>query len=245
MSKLKSTNTAPHQKWLDDLTLELRLKDFSGAAVGDALATVEEFLADSGQTPQDEFGTARDYAGVLAAAAQTKSADLRVSILGGAFSLVVFMVFSAALTPWTKGEQLLFGGVQLVCIAALAVLILLLPLYLSHLIRHFWALLIVPVVGVTVGVISAFLTPRAAADALLVLPAAPVLLISAALLIALSVAGTILELRGGDDSIRRPLDPDQGAVAPKSRFFGVLSQWVFPLAAVLLFGLVAVLSALR
>ena len=58
------------KKWLDELAMELRLKDFSGAAIGDALASVEEFLADSGQSPVEAFGAPRNYAEELAGGTQ-------------------------------------------------------------------------------------------------------------------------------------------------------------------------------
>ncbi|WP_090711395.1 hypothetical protein [Mycetocola miduiensis] len=55
-------STTANKAWLDDLVLELRLADVSGADIGDAVATAEEFLADSNETATDAFGPARDYA---------------------------------------------------------------------------------------------------------------------------------------------------------------------------------------
>ena len=121
--------------------------------------------------------------------------DLRPRITWTAVSLVAFLVFSAALTPWLAGGPLLVGGPQLVSLAVMAALVLTLALYLAYLVRHFWALVAVPVVGGGAGLLSAVLAPQTRADALLALPPLPVLLISAALLLALSAAGTRMALR--------------------------------------------------
>lgn len=243
MSKEATTNAAPRKKWLDELTMELRLKDFSGAAVGDALATVEEFLADSGQEPLEAFGTPREYAAELAGGSpKTTRESLRGVVTLGVSSLVVFLLFSSALTPWSQGEQLLIGGVQVACTGLAAVLILLLPLYLSFMVRNFWTLLAVPLVGGALGILPAIFAPKVAADALLVLPAGPVLLATAALLIVLSIVGTVVTLRTDSDVITNPLD-----TAPvktfKARCFEILTQWLFPILAVFLLGLTSMINA--
>ncbi|MHA7303666.1 hypothetical protein ACX80E_00205 [Arthrobacter sp. TMN-49] len=232
--------TAPHKKWLEELTLELRLNDVPGQEIGDALATVEEFVADSGQSPEEAFGTPRDYAAILAAETPRPAKEsLRGVVALTAASLVVFLAFSAALTPWSRGGQLLVGGVQLACFAALAALTLTLPLYLAYVVRHCWALIALPIVGAGAGVLSAVLQPRNAAGALLVLSPGVALLVSAGLLIALSVLGTTLTLHTPADTVVDPLNPE---LKPRRRWFEVLTQWLFPLLAVFLAGLTAVVS---
>ena len=110
--------TANHKKWLDELTLELRLNNATGKEIGDALAAVEEFVADSGQSPAEAFGTAREYAARLTAESGSATKDdLRFRITWAAASLVTFLVFSNALSPWIRGELLLVGGVQLASLA--------------------------------------------------------------------------------------------------------------------------------
>lgn len=234
--------TANHKKWLDELTLELRLNNVSGQSIGDTLAVVQEFLADSGQAPEDAFGTPREYAAALAAEGrQSQPEKLQGSLALSTTSLVVFLIFSAALTPWLNGEPLLLGGAQLACMLVIAALALSLPLYLKHLLRNMWALVAVPVVGGTAGVLSAVLAPRDDADALLSLAPGELLLASAALLVALSVIGTLFALRTPADTIADPLAP---APRPQFRWFDLLTQWLFPILAGIMLGLTALLGAL-
>ena len=244
MSKEVTTNAAPRKKWLDELTLELRLNDFSGTAVGDALATVEEFLADSGQEPLEAFGTPREYASELAAESPKKAKEsLRGIVTLGVTSLAVFLLFSSALTPWSQGEQLLIGGVQMACTGLAAVLILLLPLYLTFMVRNFWTLLAIPFVGGALGILPAIFAPKVAGEALLVLSAGPVVLATSFLLIALSAVGTVMTLRTDSDAITNPLRPSPAVATVKARWFEILTQWLFPIIALFLLGLTAMINA--
>lgn len=236
--------TTTHKKWLDELTLELRLKDASGKQIGDALATVEEFVADSGQSPAEAFGTPRSYAAQLTAeAGGNDQTDFRPTIILSTGSLVVFLAFSAALSPWLAGEQLLIGGIQLIFMAALAALVIAMPVYLSFLLRHVWALVAVPLVGTAAGILSAVLGPKTADSAFLVLPPLPVLLVSAALMVALSIVGTVIALREQPDPVTGPLDADP-ANTVKARWFEILTQWLFPIFSVALLGFTALIGAL-
>lgn len=231
------------KKWLDELAMELRLKDFSGAAIGDALASVEEFLADSGQSPVEAFGAPRNYAEELAGGTQRPAIKgMRGTIAFSATSLLAFLTFNAALTPSPNGGLMLISAWQLVCMLILAALVISLPLYLTHLLRHTWALIAVPVVGAAAGILSASLTPKTAADAYLTLSPAPVLFISAALMLALALAGTINVVRGKPDLIVSPLEPAP-AMTLKARWFEILTQWLFPILAVFLLGLTTLFSA--
>ncbi|WP_269938983.1 hypothetical protein [Arthrobacter sp. HY1533] len=234
--------TANHKKWLDALTMELRLNNVSGKSIGDTLAAVQEFLADSGQAPEDAFGTPREYAAALAAEGMAAPPEkLQGSLALSTTSLVVFLIFTSALTPWINGEPLLLGGAQVACMLVLAAMALTLPLYLAHLLRNTWALVAVPVVGGAAGVLSAVLAPRDAGEALLALAPGELLLASAALLVALSVIGTLFALRTPADAIAGPLD---AAPRPRFRWFELLTQWLFPILAVVMLGLTALIGAI-
>jgi len=248
MNKEATTNMPATRKWLDELTLELRLKDVSGRSIGDALATVKEFLADSGQAPEEAFGTPREYAARLAeevvpAGGKFNGTRLGASVTLNTTSLVAFLIFSAALSPWLKGTDLFVGGWQLASMALLAVLVVALPLYLPSLLRHVWALVAVPVIGGAAGVLSAVLMPDSPVDALLVLPPAAVLSISAGVMAGLSITGTIIALREAPDPVTGPMDPAP-AKTLKARWFEVLTQWLFPIFAVVLLGFTALMVAL-
>lgn len=244
MNKEQTTTSATTKYWLDELTLELRLHDFSGASIGDALATVEEFLADSGQGPEEAFGTARGYAAQLAAEHPSSSkSGLGLTIATSTFSLVVFLIFSAALTPWSTGDQFLIGALQLACFALTAAAILCLPLYLASLLRHRWAVLAVPLIGGTLGVFSAVLAPDNASEALLVFSPAPVLWITAGLLLTVSAVGTVFVLRSSDnDTISRPLEAPKSSSTAKARWFELLTQWLFPIISLALLGITGLIS---
>ncbi|MGN5732967.1 hypothetical protein [Arthrobacter psychrochitiniphilus] len=236
--------TPAHKKWLDELSTEMRLNDASGQRIGDAIATVQEYLADSGQSPDEAFGAPRLYAAQLSAASGTSAkAALRPRVISSTASLMVFMALSAALTPWLEGGALLVGGAQLASVAILAALVIALPLYLRFLLRHWWALIAVPIVGGGFGVLSATLRPESATQAFLVLPPLPVVLTSAALLVALSIIGTITALRQQPDPITAPLG-DAPANTLKARWFEILTQWLFPILALVMLGLTALVRAL-
>ena len=244
MSKEARTTTPATRKWLDDLTLELRLKDVSGRSIGDSLATVQEFLADSGQSPEEAFGTPREYAAELVGAEiRPIKKDMKTTVSLSTANLVVFLVFSAALVPWLEGARLLLGGWQLAGMAFLAALVLALPLYLPFLLRHFWALIAVPVVGGTAGVLSAMLAPKTAGDAFLDLPPGPVLAISAGLMVIISLAGTVTALGEDPDPVVGPMEATP-AKTLKARWFEILTRWLFPIFAAVLLGLTALLEAL-
>ncbi len=59
------TDTKASRKWLEELALELRQRDVSGRDTGDAVADVESYCADSGQTPGEAFGDPAAYAATL------------------------------------------------------------------------------------------------------------------------------------------------------------------------------------
>ena len=242
---MSKETTTPLQQWLDELTLELRLHHVTGAAIGDALATVTEFVQDSGQEPEEAFGSARIYAQQLAAEApKTPREGFRRQVGLSTFGLVFFLIFSAAVSPWLNAEQLLLGGTQLACFALVAVLVLTLPLYLNVLLRHMWALVALPVLGGAAGVLGAVLQPREAIGALFALSPLPVLLVTATLMLAVAVLGTLSDGKAAPDTISNPLQPAPAKATLKSRCLEILPHWFLPFFALLMFGLIAVMDAL-
>lgn len=53
--------TTNHKTWIDDLVLELRLRDVKGDVIGDVVASVEQHVAESGETPLEAFGDPREF----------------------------------------------------------------------------------------------------------------------------------------------------------------------------------------
>lgn len=56
-----STHT-DEKRYLSDLTVALRLRNISGARIGDILAEIETHTAESGQSPREAFGDPKEYA---------------------------------------------------------------------------------------------------------------------------------------------------------------------------------------
>ena len=59
---------APHAdpRWIEDFVVESRVLDVPGDRIGDALATVEEHLVETGESVHEAFGSPRDYAAAIA-----------------------------------------------------------------------------------------------------------------------------------------------------------------------------------
>lgn len=53
------------KRWVDDFTIALRAREVPGAAIGDAIKSVEDYWAQSGETPEEAFGAPGDYAAAL------------------------------------------------------------------------------------------------------------------------------------------------------------------------------------
>lgn len=77
--------------YLDNLLLQLRLRDVSGDRIGQILAEVETHVTDTGQDPVHAFGEPGEYAATYAAAAGSPTAPgdprgwlwtLRVAVVG-------------------------------------------------------------------------------------------------------------------------------------------------------------------
>ncbi|MGY1595023.1 hypothetical protein ACI79D_23865 [Geodermatophilus sp. SYSU D00708] len=106
------------QAWCDDLLLRLRMLDVPGSRIGEVLAEVQSHVAETGENPQQAFGTPKEYAGEVAGALGiTTGGPWRTLRRGLRWSdLVVAVVtglaaFSLADGLWSLGarETSLFG----------------------------------------------------------------------------------------------------------------------------------------
>jgi len=93
-----NTHTAD-KRYLSDLTTALRLRKISGARIGEIIAEVEVHTAESGQSAQEAFGPAKQYARQF----DPTAAEANGRRWGAAASIGVL---TAALGGW-----LLAGGV--------------------------------------------------------------------------------------------------------------------------------------
>ena len=180
-----------NEKWLEGLTIELRLLDVNGTRIGDAVATVREFLADSGALAEESFGSARHYAAELGLPA---TADAAKGVWGAALrsglGLLGLMAVTETVVPLTHQTDVTVGlGVLLITIAVLAIIAFLprlLPTIIVRLVSHGkvrafaeWA-----AAGMVVTLVFALIYLWSADRVVFSVPALPVFLVAVVLLIA-------------------------------------------------------------
>lgn len=214
------------RRWFDDFTLELRLRDVPGETIGDAVASVREFLADSGDSPEATFGDPRTYAESLdLPRSRIPRAGMAALLVPTCLGLLGFFAVAASVSASDGSVQVTLPGLLLVltglALAACA------PLLLDVLVRSpVWR------TAAAFAVVFALITAAGTLAGHLVLftlPAVPTALIGGAVLLSTSLWG---QFRKGTapDPILEPLS------APPHRSFGltlleVLGNWMLFLAA--------------
>lgn len=221
-------STTTNDAWLDQLVLELRLLDVSGADIGDAVATAQEFLADSNQTATDAFGPAREYARSLnlpsVAGAQ---ADVTRAIITGLVSLVGFFAVLFAAPAALAGNAVEVRLSQL-ALAALALVLLSLAPRLFRLIARFGLRKLV-IAGMLLFGVQVTLDLSLRHVVLFEMPGLPVALVGGAVLLGAALWATIRE-RGESDPVVGPMEAPVVATG-WSRFVAVLPNWILVAAA--------------
>jgi len=196
--------------WSDAFILEQRLLCVSGRRIGDALATVEAHVAESGESAREAFGDPNAYARDLAEGAEKVGTLKRTFIAASVLGPIGLLVISHATSAWLAGESavitigvLVGAAVLLVAVGALmaapeAVLRLLL--------NKMWVGGLVVAVPVAVSVLALFALPGVA----LTVPASGLLGLGA-LLIAASTVLYWIDY-SGDDAILAPgEEPSRGS----------------------------------
>lgn len=230
--------TSSDKKWFDELTVELRMRDVFGHAIGDAVASARELLIDTGQSAEEAFGPARAYAASLDLPRGSGRDWVTRGLWTSMFGLLAFLLFVQAVGAWIQDELLLITPAQLVLAAALGGLVALSPLYLLAAIRRPWLLVLLIAIGAGCGFLWSAMTPATSAEAWLSLDPLPWLLGSAVAMVLLSVWNTIQTLRRGNiDDITEPIPARPAAGIRGRRVFVMLTNWLFPLfAAIMLCG---------
>ncbi|WP_104177225.1 hypothetical protein [Cryobacterium sp. Y50] len=227
--------TSSNKKWFDELTLELRMRDVFGHAIGDAVATARELLLDTGQSAEEAFGPARAYAASLDLPRGSGHDWATRGLWTSMFGLLAFSLFVQTVGAWTQEELLLITPAQLVIAAALGGLVALLPLYLAAAIRRPWLLVLLFAVGAGCGFLWSAMTPATTAEAWISLDPLPWLLGSAIAMVLLSTWNTIQTLRRGNlDDITAPIPARPAAGIRGMRVFVMFTNWLFPLFAAIM-----------
>ncbi|QEE62028.1 hypothetical protein FVA74_10945 [Salinibacterium sp. dk2585] len=222
--------------WVEDFVLELRLLDVPGTRIGDALALVESHVAESGETAQDAFGDAREYAKASARGQVPDALDFSW-ILGSVFGLVGMLLTIFGVQAWVFDGgvfELSVGTLVLVAmvLAAVALLHFRSTQVLRFAVRHTWFAVAIFALwsGAILGALLLF--PAIVAE----IPAA----IVAALGVAALTLGSVLEWRSKsaqqlDDPIVGPGEQPK----PSTTWFARVMVLQFPILTVVMlaFGL--------
>ena len=214
------------RRWFDEFTLELRLRDVPGEAIGDAVAATREFLADSGGTPTEVFGDPRTYAASLDLPRdQTSSSAWAALLVPTCLGLLGFSAVAAAVSSSDASVQVTLSGFLLAMTALAATACS--PLLMNFILRRpMWQVVLA---GGTYGALQVLLAVLAGGVVLFTLPAVPLALVGGAVLLATTLWG---QFRKGvtDDPIVEPMK-----AAPHTSFgltlLEVLGNWMLFLAA--------------
>lgn len=222
---------APHTdpQWVEDFVIEQRLLGVLGTRIGDALATVDSHLEESGQSAQEAFGPAVEYARELAASEGGDDQDLDIGpgfVVGNMLGLVGIVALPRAVAALLEGTPVTITVGDVAASALLAALMTILLVAPSPVLRFLvhrpvLAVLLVPLlIGAMVGLFVALPTP------LFAVPAVAIGILGLAA-VAVSVA---FAAREPVDLIEDPSGKTLGS-AGRSR---LLSIWVLPGATALM-----------
>lgn len=241
--------TMTDKTWIDLFILELRMRHVSGAAIGDAVASVQELLADSGQSAEEAFGSAQEYASSLELPVMNPRQQALQVVFLPVLGLFAFLVFALASAAWFTGDLVLLSAPQaaLLTVPVILTAMFSFPFYPRAVFRRRWLPVVLVMVAGLVSAAAAFLAPSTADDAWLTFSAFPLLIGTMCALVILSVIGTVATVRSGDgDEIVDPSRVQDGMKPRRGRrAFLIFVNWLFPLLAIVIFALTGGLAALR
>lgn len=118
---------APHvdSEWIQEFTLELRVRGVAGDDIGAALAEVDSHCAESGEAAQEAFGSARDYAVSLdlPASAEQQSYSPFMTVLHSLGQLLGMMLMIWSAPGLGTGEPAAVSTGMLVILLAVALIV--------------------------------------------------------------------------------------------------------------------------
>ncbi|TFD49871.1 hypothetical protein E3T55_10620 [Cryobacterium frigoriphilum] len=229
-----TTNIRENEKWLENLTMELRLLDVNGTRIGDAVATAREFLDDSGELAEDSFGSPQHYAAELNLPAIPEAAQgVRLAVVRGGLGVLGMFALVEAVVPLLNDEPVILGPVVLAIYLFTLIMIALLPTLVPVMVRMRRRGAIIGIVTAALlgGTIPALLALWAGDLVLLSLPALPVAIVGAVLLLAPALWS---QLRHSltDDPIIAPGHTPSPRAAFRARLFLVVTNWLLVFGAI-------------
>ncbi|GAA1343837.1 hypothetical protein [Arthrobacter roseus] len=223
-------NTTNSTKWLDSFTLELRLRDVPGVAIGDAVATVEEHCSDSGEDAQSAFGDAREYARSLDLPARHLRPREALRLAGfGLMSITGISLVLSAGPRALDGEAIPVLLSAVVLLAGFLLLFILVMARLDWLMRtSFWKASLTGGVAFSALVLLAVVLHD---TVLWTVPALPLAIAGLALMLVPPLYGQFFD-RSAEDGL---IDPrrEEGPQRRRDRVQYGLISWGFPIGVVL------------
>lgn len=205
---------APHiePRWSEDFILELRLHGVAGDHIGAALAEADSHCAESGESAEEAFGPAAEYARSLELPVQDDGAELRRGLLPTVSKLVGMFMVIWSVSFYVQGEPapIRLGAVlSLLLLVAVTVWTVLRPEgVLRTAVERTGLVILLNVLFVAVVVLLVWLLDQE----LFTVPSGTAMTAGAAVLL----AGTLWELAllrnrpvGSEDVLASPLDDEQ------------------------------------
>ena len=226
--------SAENEKWLESLTIELRLQGVNGTRIGDAVATAREFLVDSGEAAADFFGSPQHYAAELNLPATPELAQgVRDALVRTGFGVLGMFALVESVVPLMNDERLTLGPVVLFIYLFALVLIAFLPSLVPVMARMRRRGVIIGTVTAALlgGTIPALLALWAGDLVLVTLPALPVVIVGAVLLVAPALWGQLRHSLADDPIVAPGYTPSPHA-AFRARLFLVVTNWLLVIGAV-------------
>lgn len=233
--------TMTDKTWIQLFTVELRLRRVPGAAIGDAVASVRELLSDSGQSAEEAFGPAQEYAASLDLPVMNARQQALLTTFVPVLGLFAFLVFALASTAWFAESPVLLSAPQVLLLAVPVLLAVMVSFrfYPRAAFRQRWLPVALLLSAALASAGAALLAPSTSDEAWLVFSPLVLLIGTTAALIVLSIVGTIVTIRSQDgDEIVEPLQAQQGTGPRRGRqVFLIFVNWLFPIFAIVIFAL--------
>lgn len=222
----RANRTPADTQWVDDFTVEMRLRDATGPAIGDHLAHAESFAHESGQSLTQAFGSGADYARSLELSASEREPQepLWKSVIGSLLGCVGLFLVPTAL-PALPAGPVPFSWGTLVLIAIVGVCMLLIPRALRWIIEH---TLLAVLAFAALSVVMVFVALKLTATAV-TLPAWLPLILGLASLAASVVFNR--RVMTEDTAVRDPLTGEDRFEARSTRIMATLFPWLFVIVA--------------
>lgn len=169
--------------WFDEFTIELRLLAVPGIDIGDALASAREFLADSGTSAEECFGSPRNYAAELGLATMPQRAVNGVGLRAG-LGVLGLIGFTVSALPLVQGEAVRVDLPTITMFVIVIVGAVLMPTFLRSLARvrpRAWMFVVAVLLGLALPIGLNLAIDSAAT--LFTVPALAVVIISALLVL--------------------------------------------------------------